>query len=151
LSNTVMPPVTYVIPGKFPSQGLVITGHYSMIRYNTDGHTINSTQTVAYKWDQAAQGGFTRAHRLNNAQVATEAFVLHALGLRQSLRPSPFLALTGNGKAFACFVRSLRLRAFASSVFVCLHFSSVMINLCPETVERGGRYTFAPTPVGWLQ
>jgi hypothetical protein len=41
--------------------------------YFMDGHTINSTYTVAYKWDQAAQDGFTRAHRPNNTRVATRS------------------------------------------------------------------------------
>jgi hypothetical protein len=111
---------------------------HSVIRYNTDGHTINSTHTVAYKWDQVAQGSFTWARRFSNAWVATEAFVFRASGLRESVRPSPFLALTGTGKAFVCFICSLHLRAFAPSVFVCLHFSSVMIYPCYKTAERGG-------------
>jgi hypothetical protein len=44
-----------------------------VIKYFTDEHTINSTHTVAYKWDQAALDGNTRAHRLNNAWVATRS------------------------------------------------------------------------------
>jgi hypothetical protein len=75
-----------------------------VIRYNTDEQTINSTHTLAYKWDQAAQGGFTQARRFNNARVATEAFVLREPSLRQSVRPSLFLALAGTCKAF-CHTR----------------------------------------------
>jgi hypothetical protein len=112
-----------------------------VIRYNKDVHTINSTHTVAYKWDQATQGGFTWAHHLNNAWVATEAFVLHAPGLWQLVRPLPFLALMGTDKAVACFVNTLCLRAFAPSVFVFLRFSFVMIHPYPVIVKAGGGMT----------
>jgi hypothetical protein len=50
---------------------MVITEHYSVIRYNTDGYTINPTFIVTYKWDQVTQSGFTRARVDNNAWVAT--------------------------------------------------------------------------------
>jgi hypothetical protein len=52
-----------------------------VIRDNTDGHTNNSTHIAAYKWDQAAQGGYKWARRFDNAWVATEAFVLRVPGL----------------------------------------------------------------------
>jgi hypothetical protein len=43
-----MPLVTYVISSIPPSR--VITGHCSVIKYNTDGHTVNPTHIVTYKW-----------------------------------------------------------------------------------------------------
>lgn len=72
-----------------------------MIRYNTDGYTINPTFIVNYKWDQVTQSGFTRARVDNNAWVATvppcvacvgssevdKAFAIPGrVGNRQSLR-----------------------------------------------------------------
>jgi hypothetical protein len=84
---------------------------------------------MAYKWDQAAQGSFTWVRRFNNARVATEVFVFHASGLRESVRPSPFLALTGTDKAFVGFKRSLHLRAFAPSVFVYLRLPNSGVTL----------------------
>jgi hypothetical protein len=47
-----MPLVTYKYPRNI-SLSRVITGHYSVIKYLMDGRTINSTHTMAYKWDQA--------------------------------------------------------------------------------------------------
>jgi hypothetical protein len=116
----------------------VIIGHYSVIRYFTDEHTINSTHKVAYKWDQAAQGGFTWTQILATRRWRHEAFVSmrQVFGSRRGL--SPFLAPTGTGKAFACFVRYLRLTVFAPSVSVYLCFFSVMIYPCHEMIERGG-------------
>jgi hypothetical protein len=48
-----------------------------VIWYYMDGHTFNSTPTLAYKQDQAALGGFTWSHHFNNVRVTTETFVLH--------------------------------------------------------------------------
>jgi hypothetical protein len=53
------------------------------------------------------------------------------------VRPPPFLAPARTGKAFTCFVRSLCLRVFAPSVFVCLRFSSIMIYPCYELPSEG--------------
>jgi hypothetical protein len=135
-----MPLVTYVILGIFPSQGLlkVITAWLGITRTDTP-------LTLPTQWLTSG----TRQPRavLHGPTVSTmhgwrhEAFVLHALGLRQFVRPSPFLALTGTGKPFGCFVCSLRLGAFAPSVFVRHRFSSVMICPCPETFEQGGGTT----------
>ena len=84
-----------------------------MIKYNTDGYTINLTYVVTYKWGQATHGGFTWARFNNSVRVVKIAFVLRAQGLRKSARPLPFLVAPGIGRAFACLGRSLHLRAFA--------------------------------------
>ena len=71
--NTIVPLVIYVIPRIPPSR--VITNHYNVIKYNTDGHTVNPTHTVTYKWGQATQGSSPQARFNNNARVVTVAFV----------------------------------------------------------------------------
>jgi hypothetical protein len=48
-----------------------------------DGYTINCTYIVAYKWDQAALGGFTWA-RVDNVRVATVAPMFRASSLQKS-------------------------------------------------------------------
>jgi hypothetical protein len=54
-----------------------------VIKYNTDGYTINPTYAVTYKWGQATQGGFTRTRFNNRAWVVIVAFVLRAPSLRK--------------------------------------------------------------------
>jgi hypothetical protein len=70
-----MPLVTFVIPGIFPSQG-VIAGHYSVIKY-TNGRTHH--QLCPHSGLQVGPCGteqFYRGDHYNNVRVATHS--LHA-------------------------------------------------------------------------
>jgi hypothetical protein len=110
-------------------------------------HTIYSTHTVAYKWDQAAQDGFTRARRFNNAWVATRSLCAPCARSSAVVEAFAVLGFDGTGKAFACsVVRTLPpswgLRSFSLrllSLFLRMFYPYY------ETVERGGCYAFAPT------
>jgi hypothetical protein len=67
-----------------------------VIRYTTDEYTINSTYTIAYKWDQAAQDGFTRARFDNKARIAIVDPVFRAPSLRKSLEAFAIPGRAGN-------------------------------------------------------
>jgi hypothetical protein len=43
----------------------VVTGHYNVIKYNMDVHSINPTCVLAYKWGQTTWGASAWA-RFNN-------------------------------------------------------------------------------------
>jgi hypothetical protein len=116
-----------------------------VIKYFTDRHTINSTHIVAYKWDRAAHDGFAHAHRPSNVRVATRS--LRAPCTRSSAVVEAF-TISGfdRDRQGLRLLRTLPLSwAFALLVFDHLRFPSVMFYRCRETVERGGRYAFAPT------
>ena len=106
-----MPLVIYVIPGIFPSQGLlqVITVWLSTTWTDTPLILPASWLTSGARQPRAVSHGpalITRAGSDNRLR-------LKALGLRESAKPSPFLAKPGTGKAFACPGWSLRPKVFA--------------------------------------
>jgi hypothetical protein len=114
-----------------------------VIKYFTDEHTINSTHTVAYKWDQAALDGNTRAHRLNNAWVATRS--LRVPCARSLAVVGAFAALGFDGNQ-----QGLRLLRTLPPSWGLRSFSLRLLSLFLHVLSllwKGrarGRYAFAP-------